>query len=438
MRHFLLVSLLPCLSGLSPISASEPSQNQLIPVLPALAVDAADLPQIGISRELGRLAVAFTGTLQKAAGITGPWTDVSGGISPFHPDGSGRMVFYRARVSSPPSIFSSSLRVSLRLTGPFQMHFNLAAAGAPDGIFPPRRLKPPFEGTVVLDGTELPVGLRVRGNSSLQECPFPKLTLKVAKEQRAGTPFFDAREIKIGTHCAEGGHGNVGRLRDERATYREALAYETMNQLGFLSPRVRRAQINFFDTSPSNQGVEGGWQISRQALLLEDPEVVGERLGGRALDDLELEALTHAGFSEQLLVDLRFFHVFIGNWDFALSVNGQGLGNTDVIVMPDGKLVPMAGDFDLCSWVTGEVRSTFPRNYHPEWPDVDRQARYQLEQIGSEVTPEQFIAAQKRFETRREAVESLVGSAELDDEGRVNALRHVRAFFEALSRSPRE
>lgn len=91
-----------------------------------------------------------------------------------------------------------------------QAHFDLALAGIPDGIFPPRREKPYFVGKVWYSGHEVPVQLRVRGNSSLQECPFPKLKFKVARVDRVGTRFADAREVKLGTHCADGGRGTVG------------------------------------------------------------------------------------------------------------------------------------------------------------------------------------------------------------------------------------
>lgn len=113
---------------------------------------------------------------------------------------------------------------------------------------------------------DLPVTMRVRGNSSLQECPFPKMKLKVSRENRVGTPFETARELKIGTHCAEGGRGTVGRLRDETAAAREALAYETMAVLGFEAPRVRRARIEYRDTTPGEAGTGVGWQVMRRAL----------------------------------------------------------------------------------------------------------------------------------------------------------------------------
>jgi len=147
-------------------------------------------PTIQIGLDGARVKIVFAGTLRSADAVSGPWNDVPDAASPFNEDPANRQRFYRTR--EPDSIFSSRSVVAFTLTGPFQSHFDLALAGMPDGFIPPLREKPYFDGTLKMTGYEIPVALRVRGNSSLQECPFPKLKFKVAKEQRAGTPFLDA------------------------------------------------------------------------------------------------------------------------------------------------------------------------------------------------------------------------------------------------------
>ncbi len=391
-----------------------------------------NMPSIHLIREGTRAAIAFTGVLESSSNLDGPWSRMITAASPLAVDLGLGQSYYRARSPEMPSLFASTNAVGITLTGPLQTHFDLAFAGMPDGIFPPKREKPYFDAKLVMDGTELDVQLRVRGNSSLQECPFPKLKFKVSREERETTWFYDAREIKIGTHCAEGGHGNIGRLRDERATFREAVAYEVMDLLGFVGPRVRRAQIEFRDTSSAADPANVGWTLSRKAFLLDDVEVVAERLGGRALEDLEVAGLTNANFGEQLITDLRFLHALLGNWDFALSSTGAGLWNTDVIELPDGKLVPVAGDFDLSSWVTETVRRRAPRDYHPEWPELQRQTYYDLETIRTLAGLELFQTAKSRFQGQRAAIEDLVKGAEVDEAGRTNALQHVATFFGAL------
>ncbi|MBK8000093.1 MAG: hypothetical protein IPK15_15580 [Verrucomicrobia bacterium] len=397
-----------------------------------LAADSTtNVPTVAISRDATNMVIQFKGTLQSAEAVTGPWLDVVDASTPFSPVSAWGSRFYRAR--TPDGVFVTNEVVEFSVSGPLQEHFELAFAGLPDGIFPPVRLKPYFDGTLVLGGFTVPVSLRVRGNSSLQECPFPKLKFKVSKIDRAVTPFAEAREVKLGTHCAEGGRGTIGRLRDQIATFREALAYEAMGELGFISPRVRRAHVEYRDTTSTNLTPMAGWAISRDALILDDVEVVGERLGGRALDDEEVAALTNANFNAQLITDLRFLHALLGNWDYTLSLDGRGLWNTEVIELAGGALVPVAGDFDLASWVTGEVRVGAPPEYRPDLPELERRAHYELDQIRQQAGATRYAAARDRFTAKRSAVETLVSGAVIDEPGRSNCLHHVSAFYEAAA-----
>jgi len=398
------------------------------------ATTSTNTPAIAITREAAGVRIEFTGTLQAANSVTGTWADLTNAANPYVVELPAGQRFFRTREIA--SIFSSDEIVALNITGPLQEHFDLAYAGLPDGIFPPVREKPWFNGTIGVGQQVIPAELRVRGNSSLQECPFPKLKFKVSSTDRAGTPFFDAREVKIGTHCAEGGSGPIGRMRDERAAYREALVYELMHILEFVAPRVRRARIEYHDTSSTNRNTEVGWVVARNAMILDDAEVLAEGLGGRALDDSEVEGLTNANFGLQLVTDLHVFQVLIGNWDYSLSEDGTEAWNFDVVELPSLQLLPVAGDFDLSSFVTEEVQVDVPWDYHPDLPILERQARYDLEQIKgrvSEVNPEVFLNTRQRFEQKRAVIEAKIHSAILDGAGRTNAIAHVRAFFSAMA-----
>jgi hypothetical protein len=169
----------------------------------------------------------------------------------------------------------------------------------------------------------------------------------------------------------------------------------------------------------------------RSALILDDPEVVAERLGGRALSDEEIGALSGVRFESQLITDLRCLHVLLGNWDFGLSTDGRNLWNTEVMALPDGTLLPVAGDFDLASWVTENVLDSVPHDYRPDLPLIDRRARFELEQIEKTTSREQFGAARSRFFSRQSGLESLVQAAVIDPVGRTNCLRHLEAFYQA-------
>jgi hypothetical protein len=225
----------------------------------------------------------------------------------------------------------------------------------------------------------------------------------------------------------------VGRLRDERAAFREALAYETMEWLGLVSPRVRRALLDYRDTTAASDPASTGWQVRRHAFILEDIEVVAERLGGRALSDEEIGALAEVNFDPQLLTDLQLLHALFGNWDYQISPGGQGIWNTEVIALPNQQLLPVAGDFDLASWVTGEVRLAAPHDYRPDLPDLERQIRYEIEQIQQRVSSASFDTGLQRYRAARAGIEAQIDSAEIDEEGRGNARQHVIAFYDALA-----
>ena len=389
--------------------------------------------QIAIYRDDDQVGIQFEGRLETASSIEGPWVELVSGESPFVIQPSESMAFFRVVSDSELGVFDSQDVTNLGLEGPFQKHFDLAFAGVPDGIFPPVREKPYFEGRLSYEGLELPVRMRVRGNSSLQECPFPKLKVKVSGKVREGTPFEDAREWKIGSHCAEGGQGNIGRLRHERATFREAVVYEAMQILGFLSPRVRRVHITYQDTSELGNPDQTGWSLTRMGFMFDHVEVLAEGLNGRALDDEEVAALSDAKFPPMLIAELQLFHALIGNWDYVLSVDGKGLWNTEVVEMPDKSLIPLAGDFDLSSWVTGTVRVMAPRDYLPALEDIERHFRFELDRIRTAFGVDMFSNATQRFLGLREALENRIALAEVDEEGREFMRQHVAMFYDLIA-----
>lgn len=75
-------------------SAIKAYQFQLLPLKPAITK-----PSIGITitREAGEVKITFTGSLQTAKTITGPWTDVSLASSPFSFPPFGAQRFYRSK-----------------------------------------------------------------------------------------------------------------------------------------------------------------------------------------------------------------------------------------------------------------------------------------------------------------------------------------------------
>jgi hypothetical protein len=205
-----------------------------------------------------------------------------------------------------------------------------------------------------------------------------------------------------------------------------------MDALGFVTPRVRRAVIEYHDSGEQDDLGNSGWTVTRHAFIVEDIELVADKLGGRPLTDEEIGAMTNSPFDPQLVVDVKLFHALLGNWDFGLEQGNRGIWNTEVIELADKHLLPVAGDFDLASFVTESVKLSTPREYHPELGDVERQVLYSVEDIKAQAGEERFTAGIARFAERAEEIESRISNAEIDDDGRLNAHRHVAAFFTAL------
>src|SRR5688572_5346773 len=114
-------------------------------------------------------------------------------------------------VSSEPDLFADASTTDLTLEAPFGAAFAAAHAGEPNGPLPglPRRVMNDFSGVLKFttragEAKALDVTLKVRGNSSLSECGFPKLSVKLtdaAKIAARGTMFAKQSKFKIGTHC---------------------------------------------------------------------------------------------------------------------------------------------------------------------------------------------------------------------------------------------
>jgi hypothetical protein len=331
------------------------------------------------------------------------------------------------------ALFGASGPSELVLEAPFAPAFRAARAGQPDGIFPLPRTTDPFMGKIGYGDLRIDAELQVRGNSSLAECPFPKLKAKADKAQAAGTMFDGARKIKINTHCGEGGTGTIGRLREEKATWREAALYQAMRALMMPAQLAKPLSITYLDTTTNET-------ITRKAFIFEHVDLAAGRLGGKALESPETWEGDPAQVMEmQAIVRIHFFEALIGNWDWHLRIGpskpgGGQLWNIDAVQLSD-KLVPLAQDFDLSSAVTGNLiaEEDIDPKILPGKPQLVRQAAsYLANEYGPQFADSELHAARDHFKARRAALEQALAEAPVDDEGRANLNAHVDAFYQAL------
>src|SRR4029079_10125320 len=83
--------------------------------------------------------------------------------------------------------------------------------------------------------------------------------------------------LKVGPHCAEAADAQLtakyGRLANEKAAFREGLAYEMLRAAGGPTLKTRVALIT--DVDPANAQL-----LTRNALLLEDDDDAMRRVAG--------------------------------------------------------------------------------------------------------------------------------------------------------------
>ncbi len=360
-------------------------------------------------------------------------------------------------------VFDEETAMALTVEAPLAPAFDAAHAGVPDGPLPgmPRRTMDPFPGKVsYLDANGarvvLDAELKVRGNSSLQECSFPKLTVKLLKgPARDASLFHQATKFKLGTHCGDEPEpgGRVGRFRNEKAAHREALAYAYYRLLAgqaAASPslRTRPARVVYLDTA-------SGQRTERDAFLLEHPDVAAERLGlpdscrtlggtqicDPVLEDAELEKVKTSAFDGDVLARILMLHALTGNFDFHVDDamdRRRSLWNTDVLVLapsPDGTrpLAPVPQDFDLSSMVTGIVRQNgVPATFLADEAPLVRLLGHYLKTYLAGRTPAQAASAKALLFAKKDALYAAATSAPLDADGRTNAIAHLDAFYRVL------
>jgi hypothetical protein len=344
----------------------------------------------------------------------------------------------------PPPWYENREPFEFSLTGNLQDAFDAAFAGTPDGIFPPVRKKDPFAGTAsfsFLDDTvhSEDVTLALRGNSSLQECYFPKLKLTYAERVKdPNNVFFGIKKLKLGTHCGEEDevNGTIGRLRNERATWREEVVYQLARALGIVIMQTRPAIVTYTDTSVDSPIPAA---LERKAFLLEHIDELARRLNATALQDpVDCGEDVDARPNATDVLRVKFFHAMIGNWDWTLGPTETGgcgsLMNTEVLVHQDGSLTLVPTDFDLSAFVVGEVRNPDTNQEEPvEAENAKASARFYLDTRLEGETKPAFDAMAAEYLAKKAALLAIVESSQLDADGKKVGKLLLEGFFAVLA-----
>lgn len=194
------------------------------------------------------------------------------------------------------------------------------------------------------DGKALSVPLKVKthGIWRLKHCMLPPLRLNFSNKETKGSVFHDLQKPKMVSSCKD----NDGY---EQLLLKEMQLYRVYQVVTPLSHRVRTLRVSYADSAT------GKVENNRYAFLIEDPDELADRLGGKltkvkgaGADDFDTDALAVA----------YMFEYFIGNLDFSFN----GVHNAELIVKNDGSsALPVAYDFDFSGAVNAPYASVDPQ-----------------------------------------------------------------------------
>jgi hypothetical protein len=190
---------------------------------------------------------------------------------------------------------------------------------------------------------EVPLRVRTRGIWRLKNCEFPPIRFNFAGKDTKGTIFEGVDKPKLVNYCKD---------TDQYEQYmlQEAQLYRVYQLLTPLSHRVRVVKMTYLDSASGKRDAE------RIAMIIEDPDQLANRhmaklvkVKGAGPSDVEMKEFALA----------YMFLYFIGNLDFSFN----GLHNTELLGTGDGRILPVAYDFDYA----GAVNASYavpPPNYN--------------------------------------------------------------------------
>jgi hypothetical protein len=187
----------------------------------------------------------------------------------------------------------------------------------------------------------VPARARTRGIWRLKNCAFPPLRLDFPGKEAKGTIFRRLGKPKLVNYC-----------RDtdpyEQYILQEFQLYRIYQLLTPVSNRVRLLHVAYADSG------SGKVDATRYAFIAEDPEHLAKRFNGTIV---KTKGATAGDLEPEPLALAYVFQFMIGNTDFSFN----GLHNTQLIGTSDGKILPVAYDFDYAGAVNAVYATADPQ-----------------------------------------------------------------------------
>lgn len=212
-------------------------------------------------------------------------------------------------------------------------------------------------------GTTISLRARTKthGVWRLKNCDLPPLRLDVLDSAKKRTPLHNIGHPKVVNVCRNSD-------RYDQLVLSELQLYRAYRLLTATSHQVRLLRTSYVDSA------SGKVHATRYSFLIEDPDRMAARLGGRLLEQKGAQPYDLEPATAALAL---LFEYFIANTDFSVP----HLHNTELIGMQDGSYALVAYDFDFSGAVNAPyatadkqfgIRSVRQRTFrgycaHREW-----------------------------------------------------------------------
>lgn len=352
------------------------------------------------------------------------------------PPASEEQTTNESNVESANDVFAKSEALPVRIAAPFSKlweRFRGGQADPPDPDAGPGYHAPEFSEPgqlfVTVEGAEKALDLRVyvRGESSKNDCPFPKLKIDFTdKEQLKKTPFKGHGKFRLNTHCGPGdasARSQMGRVMNGVGPVREELTYRLIRAAGIPTYRTRVLSIRYDDTAANTQldtfgmAMESGNDAAQRFQKMDPPLIPADAV---YLDPSEARGSTTPENQAEIIVA----EAFSGNKDWG------GTHNIDSFGAPQAQtMFQIAQDFDLGAIVLGDIA----RYWKGMAPVTDAQRGLQNATIAAKVKPHQADMEAAYREAEKAAIAAKAIPAADDgtttDPGFLEAKKRIQQLF---------
>lgn len=201
--------------------------------------------------------------------------------------------------------------------------------------------------TLLLDGREIPVSVRVRGNSRARVCSFPPLRLTFDADDVVAGVFAGYDKLKLVTHCKAAD-------QYEQNVLAEYAAYRIFAMLSDTAYRTRLLRIRYTDTDRP-----GSEPLIRYGFLLEPDSALAARLQAEFVDTPHVvKSLLQPEQAALVFV----FQYLIGNTDWSLvtATGEEDCCHNGTLLAKQGMHYLVPYDFDLAGLVNARYARPDP------------------------------------------------------------------------------